>query len=55
MKKHKHNYAVFDITNGFRHTEYTLCVYAIQALQRILWEQPNMKHKLQVKQRGFSV
>ena len=49
----KFNWAVFNTETKFRLTEYTTRTLAIHAMQNILRDQPELKGKIAVKQRGF--
>jgi hypothetical protein len=46
-------WAVFNIETKFRLTEYDIRSRAINAIQSILYDQPELKGKIAVKQRNF--
>ena len=49
----KFNWAVFNTETKFRLTEYDTRTKAIHFMQSILHDQPELKGKIAVKQRGF--
>ena len=53
MKKPKFNWAVFNIETKFRLTEYTTRVRAEWARGMILYDQPELRGKIAIKQRNF--
>ena len=46
-------WAVYNIETKFRLTEYDIRSRAIIAMQRILYDQPELKGKIAIKQRNF--
>lgn len=46
-------WAVFNIETKFRLTEYDIRSRAINAMQSILYDQPELKGKIAIKQRNF--
>lgn len=53
MKKVKFNWAVFNTETGFRLTEYSTHTMAIWARGMILHEQPELRGKIECKQKGY--
>ena len=53
MKKVKFNWAVFNIETGFRLTDYSIRATAIYARDMILHDQPELRGKIAIKQRGY--
>ena len=53
-KKDKYNWAVFDKETGFRLTEYKTRNLANHDLMWILKDQPELRKKIEIRQRGFS-
>lgn len=53
MKKAKFNWAVFNIETGFRLTDYNTRTMAIWARGMILHDQPELRGKIAVKQKGY--
>ena len=53
MKKVKFNWAVFNTETGFRLTEYTTHTRAIWARGMILHDQPELRGKIECKQKGY--
>ena len=53
MKKVKFNWAVFNTETGFRLTEYTTHTRAIWARGCILYDQPELRGKIEVKQKSY--
>ena len=53
MKKVKFNWAVFNTETGFRLTEYSTQAAAIWARGCILYDQPELRGKIAVKQRKY--
>lgn len=53
MKKVKFNWAVFNTETGFRLTEYTTHTSAIWARGMILHDQPELRGKIEVKQKSY--
>ena len=53
-KKDKCNWAVFDKRTGFRLTEYKTRNSAGLALMRILKDQPDLRKKIEIRQKGHS-
>ena len=53
-KKDKCNWAVFNKETGFRLTEYKTRNSANLALMWILKDQPDLRKKIEIRQRGFS-
>lgn len=53
-KKDKCNWAVFDKETGFRLTEYKTRNLANLELMWILRDQPELRKKIEIRQRGFS-
>lgn len=53
MKKVKFNWAVFNTETGFRLTEYSTHTMAIWARGMILRDQPKLRGKIEVKQKGY--
>lgn len=49
----KFNWAVYNTETKFRLTEYDIRSRAINAMQNILYDQPELKGKIAVKQRKF--
>ena len=49
----KFNWAVFNTETKFRLTEYNTRTMTITAMRNILRDQPELKGKIAVKQRGF--
>ena len=52
-KKDKFNWAVFDKETGFRLTEYKTRNLANHDLMWILKDQPELRKKIEIRQRGF--
>ena len=53
-KKVKFNWAVFNIETGFRLTEYTTRTLANDARGYILYDQPDLRNKIGIRQKGYS-
>lgn len=53
MKKVKFNWAVFNTETGFRLTDYSIRIKAIYARDMILHDQPELRGKIECKQRGY--
>ena len=53
-KKDKCNWAVFDKETGFRLTQYKTRNLANLELMWILRDQPELRKKIEIRQRGFS-
>ena len=53
MKKQTLNWAVFNTETKFRLTEYSTHTKAIWARFMILKDQPNLKGKIEIKQRSY--
>ena len=48
-----HKWVVFNLETGFRLTEYTTRQLANQARMNILYDQPELKSKIGIKQKSF--
>jgi hypothetical protein len=46
-------WAVFNIETKFRLTDYTIRAIANMAMQSILYEQPQLRGKIKIKQKNF--
>ena len=53
MKKVKFNWAVFNTETGFRLTNYNTRAMAIWERSTILHDQPELREKIAVKQKGY--
>lgn len=53
MKKVKFNWAVFNTETGFRLTDYNTHTMAIWARGMILHDQPELRGKIECKQKGY--
>ncbi len=53
MKKVKFNWAVFNTETGFRLTEWNTHTMAIWARGCILHDQPELRGKIECKQKGY--
>ena len=53
MKNVKFNWAVFNTETGFRLTEYGTRTKAIRLKGMILRDLPNLKSKIEIKQRNY--
>lgn len=53
MKKVKFNWAVFNTETGLRLIDYNTHTMAIWARGMILYEQPELRGKIEVKQKGY--
>ena len=53
MKKVKFNWAVFNTETGFRLTEWNTHTMAIWARSMILHDQPELRGKIECKQKGY--
>ena len=53
MKKVKFNWAVFNTETGFRLTDYNTHTMAIWARGCILHDQPELRGKIEVKQKNY--
>ena len=54
-KKNKCNWAVFDKETGFRLTEYKTRNLAGLELSWILKDQPDLRNKIEIRQKGYSI